>query len=319
MNTKSYPAQLPSTAASFSTIQTLRLAVMMTVMASFSVAQAGVFVKTNNVSNLNLAASWTNNAVPGSADIAQWDSTVSDVNNTTNTLGAGMIWGGIKVVNPAAKIQINAGSILTNGAAGIDMTASTVDVAFSNTVQIAAGAQQQWNVANGHILSLLAIPTKPGQPGANTGQLQVGNTGTVRFGSVAAATIADNQGNPWVTYGQSDWAALDSSGNVIPVTYTTASSAMTAGVFNDIATDIAGGAGSAIDIPGIRFNDSIFHTVSIANSGTARTFTCRGILMTPNCAGALIGGTAATSFIRPNRSSTAVKHLLEYRSKQHDW
>jgi hypothetical protein len=108
-----------------------------------------------------------------------------------------------------------------------------------------------------------------------------------------------------VTYGPSDWAALDSSGNVIAATYTTVSAApLVAGVFNDIVGDVAGGAGSAVDIPGIRFNDSTYHTVNIANSGTSRTFTCRGILMTPNCVGALIGGTAATSFIRPNRSSS---------------
>ena len=298
--------QLPSANGGFTTRVLPCLTVMLATWASVSLVQAAQFGKANNNTALNVAGSWTNNAVPGAADIAQWDATVSSVNNTTNALGAGMYWGGIRILNPVANIQISAGSILTNGASGIDMTAATVDVAFSNTVQIAAGAQQQWNVAPGHTLSVLAIPTKPGQPGANTGSLQVGTTGTVRFGAVAATTIADNQGNPWVTYGQNDWAALDSSGNVIAATYTTASSTMTAGVFNDITGDIAGGAGSAIDIPGIRFNDSVAHTVSIANSGTSRTFTCRGILVTANCtAGGTIGGTATTSFIRPSRTTIA--------------
>lgn len=283
----------------------LRLTVMLAVLAGAALSQAAVIVKTNNATALNVAGSWTNNAVPGASDIAQWDSVVSDANNTTNTLGATMTWGGIKIINPIAKLQINAGNSLTNGASGIDMTGATVDLALSNTVCIAPGALQQWNVTAGRTLSVLAIPNKTGQPANNTGVLQVGTTGTVRFGSVAATTIADNQGNPWVTYGLSDWAALDSSGNVIAATYTAAPTAMTAGVFNDITGNIAGGAGSAIDIPGIRFNASTAYTVSLANSGTARTFTCRGILMTPNCVGATIGGTPTTSFIRPARSTIA--------------
>ena len=137
-----------------STLAMLRLAVMLAILASVPLAQAATFIKADNTTALNTSGSWTTAGAPGSGDIGQWDSTLATVNNTTNTLGAGMSWSGIKIVNPAAKIQINAGSILTNGASGIDMTTATVDLALSNTVQIAAGAQQQWNVAAGRTLSL---------------------------------------------------------------------------------------------------------------------------------------------------------------------
>lgn len=288
-----------------SRINKLKLLVAGAAASASIAANAAVIVKTNNATALNVAGSWTNTVVPGPADVAQWDATVSDVLNTTNSLGAGMSWNGIKIVNPAGNIQINAGGILTNGASGVDMTAATVDVAFSNTVQILPGALQQWNVAPGRSLSTLAIPTKLGQPANNSGVLQVGTTGTVRLGGATAAIINDNQNNPWVTYGLNDWAALDGSGNVIAATYTDVTTALTAGVINNIVGDLPGGAGSAVDVSALRFNDSVFRTLNVANSATARTMTARGILVTANCGGGLIGGNSAASFIRPSRSTVA--------------
>ena len=61
------------------------------------------------------------------------------------------------------------------------MTAATVDLTMNHAVLIPAGALQQWNVAPGHVLSIAAIPTKPGQPANNTGVLQIGTTGTVKL------------------------------------------------------------------------------------------------------------------------------------------
>ena len=269
-----------------------------------SVSAANIY-KTNNTDNLNLATSWTNGVVPGASDIAIWDSTVSDPNNTTNTLGANVSWAGIKIINPSATILMNAGNTVTLGASGIDMTAATADLALSNAVTIGAGALQQWNVASGRTLSLLAVPNKPGQPSANTGVLQIGTTGTVKLGGAAVNLIIDNQNNPWATYGLNDWAALDGSGNVIAATYTDVTSGLTAGVINNIVGDLPGGSSSAVDVSALRFNDSTFHTLNIANSGTSRTCTARGILVTANCVGGLIGGNPATSFIRPARVTIA--------------
>lgn len=67
--------------------------------------------KANNSDNLNLASSWTNNAVPGSADVAQFDSTVTGA--LTLSLGANTSWNQINFVNPAGPITINSGATLT--------------------------------------------------------------------------------------------------------------------------------------------------------------------------------------------------------------
>ena len=69
---------------------------------------ANVF-KANDTDNLNLGTSWVGGVVPGASDVAVWDSTVADVNNTTNALGANTAWGGVKILNPAGNILINVG------------------------------------------------------------------------------------------------------------------------------------------------------------------------------------------------------------------
>jgi len=173
---------------------------------------------------------------------------------------------------------------------------------LNNTIFIAPGALQQWNVAPGRTLSVAAVPTKPGASANNTGVLQIGNTGgTVKFGTAASNLILDNQNNPWVTYGLNDWAALDGSGNVIPASYVPATTALTAGANNDVQGNLSV---TPVDVASLRFDSPTPYTIAIANSATARTMTGRGILVTANCGGGTIGGTANTSFVRPSRVSS---------------
>lgn len=64
---------------------------------SVSTVGAAIFIKADNTVNLNLAAIWTNNAVPGSADIAGFDGTFSAPNNTAN-IGANLHGGSFKKI-----------------------------------------------------------------------------------------------------------------------------------------------------------------------------------------------------------------------------
>jgi autotransporter-associated beta strand protein len=98
--------------------------------------------------------------VPGSADIARWDSTLATAANATAALGADTTWGGIQIVNPAAAVTISAGNTLTltgvaNAAAvnvGIDMSAATQNLTLASGVTI--GAAQTWSVASGRTLTV---------------------------------------------------------------------------------------------------------------------------------------------------------------------
>ena len=80
-----------------------------------------------------------------------------------------------------------------------------------------ANGKQIWDVANGRTVTAAAIPTKPGQPNNNAGMVQFGTTGTITLGASTANVIADNQGNPWATYGLNAWAGVN-NGVVVPST-----------------------------------------------------------------------------------------------------
>ncbi|HVM46534.1 MAG TPA: autotransporter-associated beta strand repeat-containing protein [Candidatus Acidoferrum sp.] len=273
-------------------------------LAGAGMVRAADVIKADNSNALNLGTSWVSGAPPAAADVAVWDSTVTAAN--TVSLGASTNWYGIRVANPGGAVTIltNTPQTLTLGLGGIDLSAATQDLSLSNAVTIGPGGLQKWNVAAGRALRTLALPTKATQPAASSsGGLQFSTTGTIQLGGAAVPLLIDPGNNPYATYGQSDWAALDSSGNVIAATYTDASTALTAGANNNIVGDF--NINATVDVSSMRFNDTTPHTINISTSGTSRTLTGRGILMTPVCAGATIGGTVTSSFIRPNRVSTA--------------
>jgi hypothetical protein len=80
---------------------------------AFSAANlpAATRAKANNPDNLNLGSSWTNNLIPGSADVALFDSTVTSP--VTLALGTDLAWNQINFVNPGGDVTLSAGSTLT--------------------------------------------------------------------------------------------------------------------------------------------------------------------------------------------------------------
>src|SRR5436305_13279199 len=89
-------------------------------------ADAATRTKANNTNNLNLTTSWTGAVVPGSGDIALWDSNVTGAN--TVSLGANLNFGEIQITNPGGWVTINSGNTLTlSGVSGvgIDLSSAT--------------------------------------------------------------------------------------------------------------------------------------------------------------------------------------------------
>jgi fibronectin-binding autotransporter adhesin len=127
----------------------------------FGAVQASTVTNADVPDNLNLGTSWVGGTAAGSGDVALWDKTVQT--NTTKTLGADLSWAGIQIVDPATNITINAGNTLTLGASGIDMSLATQDLLLNNAVVL--GANQIWNITNGHAISIASAP----HPGLLTG------------------------------------------------------------------------------------------------------------------------------------------------------
>ncbi len=118
-------------------------------------AMAATVVKDNNSDNLNLGTSWVGGAPPTSADIAQWNNTVSTAANCTNNLGASTNWAGIKVVDPAAPATLNNdGNTLTLGNSGIDLTTSTNSLTINCPLTLNSSANTYWSTTNGQSLTI---------------------------------------------------------------------------------------------------------------------------------------------------------------------
>ncbi len=126
-------------------------------------------IKTNNTASLNLGASWIGNVAPASADIAQWDSTITAANAVS--LGADLEWAGLRITNPGGPVVLNGGNTLTLDGSGAGLSTATQDLTLN--CNLALGASQTWAVAGGRNLTVgagvsgTALLTLPG-PGTIT-------------------------------------------------------------------------------------------------------------------------------------------------------
>ncbi len=158
-------------------------------------AYAATISKADNTNNLNLPSSWTGGGVPGAADIASWDLTVTGANGTV--LGADLQWRGLEVADPGGPVAIGAGNTLTLGSGGIDLGAASQNLSIGSGLVLAAGGQE-WDVALDRTLTL--------HTGAFTRQagavLNLPGEGTVE---VSMTGIDNTYGilGPWATAGWS--------------------------------------------------------------------------------------------------------------------
>jgi len=167
----------------------------------------GTAAKANNMLALDVLNSWNAATVPGPADVALWDETVTDANTTT--VGNGVSFSGIRITNPIGNVAINAGAggNLTLGTQGIDLSASSSNLTIGSGVTVSAN--QTWATGNVSIsvsgnVTGSALVTKTGtgilsfsgNGSAFTGGIAV-NAGTLRAGGAAAVF-----GNGTITLGE---------------------------------------------------------------------------------------------------------------------
>ncbi len=192
----------------FHTNPLLRALLAAALIGSPGSAYAATRTKLDNTNDLNLATSWLGGNVPGSLDVASWDSTVTGANSTL--LGSNLSIGGLAVTNPGGTVTIGAGNTLTLGSSGINLGSATQNLTISSGLTVAAGSQA-WNVASGRILTL------------NTGTFTRSAGSTLNLqgtGTFAASMtgLANTNGivGPWATFGAgtgTSWATV-SGGNL---------------------------------------------------------------------------------------------------------
>jgi autotransporter-associated beta strand protein len=243
-------------------------------------AVAANIYKADNATALNVASSWTNNAVPGANDVAVWNGNIAGP--ITNSLGANSAWSGIKILSPGGPVQINAGFNLTNGAGGIDLSAATQDLTLSNNVVV--NVPQNWNVASGRTLTLGGSLIK------NVG-------GAVRFGladSSANVVVTNATGSLLAnsfaligTVNDTDFAAVNGSWQIAVgssvLGYAANSGNGTFTVVDFTTTTVAGLSISAnTTATGFRFNqpNTAYNSWTVSTGG--KTLTLNAILITTN-------------------------------------
>ena len=138
--------------------------------------------------DLTAGASWQGGTAPTSADMATW---TNGSLGASLTLGTSTAWVGISVSNSAASdIYLGGAGTLTNGASGINMSASVVNLTLTNAIVL--GANQTWTVNTGVGLTNYGGISSPGgftltKSGAGTLTLYGTNTyakaGTINNGT----------------------------------------------------------------------------------------------------------------------------------------
>lgn len=158
---------------------------------------AGTITKANNTTNLDQSGSWVGGVLPGAADAALWNSTVTGSNSVS--LGTNRTFGQIQVSNPAGAVTLNNNTLTLNGLGGIGINMGSAAQNLTINSAVTLGASQNWDVAASRTLTVGGVVgggfalNKDGSGqltlnGANTfsGGLTV-NSGTVVLGNNTAA------------------------------------------------------------------------------------------------------------------------------------
>lgn len=108
-------------------------------------------IKANNTTSLNNGGSWVLGNVPGTSDIATWDSTVTA--NNTVSLGGNLTFGGLKITNTGGTlVTIATGNFLTLNSGGINMSSSNANLTVNSGLIL--GGNQTWNIGTGRTIQV---------------------------------------------------------------------------------------------------------------------------------------------------------------------
>lgn len=181
-----------------------RRALLALAVASFPAyaSAADIFRNTTVPANLNTAAAWEGNVLPGTADYATWDNRVPASEAASENISGNYVFGGFKILDPQGPVVINiaAGQTASISAPGIDMTAATQDLTFNAGSSTSvfrlspnSATTHAFNVAANRTLTINSQITVQG--GTHTLNLNptAGSTGTIIFnGSINSGTAGLN-------------------------------------------------------------------------------------------------------------------------------
>ena len=267
-----------------------------------------VFVKANNSTALSLPGSWTNNAVPGASDIAQWDSTEQQNYANFTSMGDSVSWGSIRILNPGQNFNIYDGSNLTLNASGtaIDMSAATVD--FSIFPNVILATNQTWNVGTSRSLTvgLTGGNFNLGMGGIGGGfSLNKAGAGTLNIGTRASTCALTVMGGTLNLTGSNTYSGVTTvSAGSLYVAGANGCLCNASGIVVSNATLVIGDVNYALP-------DRINDAAKVTFCGGALTLQGKNSTATTETIGTLTIGAGghSTVTVAPGSSSTAVLTL----------
>ena len=124
-------------------------------------------LKANNTTNLDLAASWVGNTLPGPYDQAIWTNIITGP--STTTFGNDIVWSGLQVANAGGPVAVYGTNTLILNAGNIDLSASSYDLTFNCPLDLeGAGA---WNVPSSRTITFNQPVTGGGGFSLSNGKL----------------------------------------------------------------------------------------------------------------------------------------------------
>lgn len=164
-----------------------------------------VFKNDTNATGLLDVNSWVGGVIPGTSDVAVWDSTVATANQSALSNVSSTTFAGIRIANPVSNVGfgVASGKALNLGTSGIDMSAATVNLTVGGLgiLRPTASSTSSYNVASGRTLTIDA------QFQANSGTTTVNfpGAGSVNINKLPASTSLKliNNGNGTLTLGGS--------------------------------------------------------------------------------------------------------------------
>lgn len=162
-----------------------------------SVVQAGDVIRADNTNLLNTTGAWVGGSIPGSGDVAVWDSTITASRSSTIGSSSSMAWQGIRIGATSGGTLMTiggvVGSTLDIGSAGIDMAGANVDLTINALMNFSS--TQVWTIANGRVLTL---SPNASNSYANTGAASITIAGP---GSVVLGNGTSHLGTGTITLG----------------------------------------------------------------------------------------------------------------------
>lgn len=165
-----------------------------------------IFKNDTNATGLLDVNSWVGGVIPGTSDVAVWDSTVATADQSAlPSLGTNTTFAGIRIANPISNVgfSVNNSRALSLGTSGIDMSAATVNLTVGGLgiLRPTGSSTSSFSVASGRTLTINA----QFQATSGTTTVNFPGAGSVNINKLPASTSLKliNNGNGTLTLGGS--------------------------------------------------------------------------------------------------------------------